>query len=376
MRRKILHVVGGMTRGGVETWLMHVLRSIDRGKFDFHFLVHTAKECAYDKEIYRLGAKIHRSTSVHNPVKYAREFKNLMRGHGPFDVVHSHVFLYSGFLMRLAQEASVPIRISHSHTAPKQKRSSIARRGYERLMRRWLLEYSTARLGVSAGAAEALFGKNAGKPLTVLPYGLDFRPFMDSNGGDDVRTRFGIPSTRKVIGHVGRFVPVKNHAFIAEVFERVIQSEVDAHLLLIGDGDLLGDVQADIESRRLSDRCTFAGLQSDVAPFLSAMDVFVFPSFHEGTPLSILEAEAAGIPIVVSPAVPSEMDVVPDLVRRIPLEEGAAAWTAAVIERLENRRVRTGAEARLLERSRFGMPACIETLSRMYLGEKMGDLAA
>src|SRR5205085_9615984 len=132
---------------------MHVLRAIDRARFEFHFLVHTKAEGAYDNEIRSLGAHIHYCNGARNPFQYRRRFKTISERYGPFDVVHSHVYLYSGFIMRLAAEAGVPVRIAQSHTAPK-KASNIARVGYERLMKSWLLRYSTDRIGISQASAD------------------------------------------------------------------------------------------------------------------------------------------------------------------------------------------------------------------------------
>jgi glycosyltransferase involved in cell wall biosynthesis len=367
MQRKILHIIGAMDRAGAETWLLHVLRAIDRSRFEFHFLVHTNKQAAYDDEIRSLGAHIHHCGDVRNPVKYGRQFKSILRQYGPFEVVHSHVYLYSGYVMRLAAEAGVPIRIAHSHTAPKQKRSNLARLSYDRLMRSWIRRYSTERIGVSRAAADGLFGNQpAGTGVTVLHYGLDFTPFFDRVDIEQVKSQFGIPPNRKVIGHVGRFAPVKNHSFLVDVFERVVASGTDAHLLLVGDGPLLPSIRANVETRGLSNRCTFAGLQSAVSPLLSAMNVFVFPSLHEGLPLSILEAQAAGVPVIASIATPEEIDAIPNLIERMSLEEGAEAWAAAVKNKLKNGNVKRGDEALILQKSSFALPVCVERLSRIY----------
>jgi glycosyltransferase involved in cell wall biosynthesis len=366
---KILQVIGAMDRAGAETWLVHVLRAIDRSQFEFHFLVHTDKEAAYDDEIRSLGAHIHHRGGSRNPISYGRQFKSVLRQYGPFDVVHSHVYLFSGYIMRLAAEAGVPIRIAHSHTAPKDRPSNIVRRNYEQLMRRWIRRYSTERIGVSRAAVDGLFGNQAaGTGATVLHYGLDFAPFLDRVDTKEVKTRFGIPENRKVIGHVGRFAPVKNHSFLVDVFERVVANRMDAHLLLVGDGALLPAIQADVEARGLSNRCTFAGLQSAVFPLLSAMNVFVFPSFHEGLPLTVLEAQAAGVPILASRATPEEIDAIPNLIERRSLEEGPAAWASAVMDKLKNGNIKRGDEALVLQKSSFALPVCVEKLSRIYTG--------
>ena len=100
---RVLHVLGGMNRGGVETWLMHVLRHIDRNRFRMDFLVHTVNPCAYDDEIHSLGSEIIPCLHPSRPWTYVRNFKRILREHGPYDVVHSHVHHFSGHILRLAR---------------------------------------------------------------------------------------------------------------------------------------------------------------------------------------------------------------------------------------------------------------------------------
>ena len=107
-RRKILHIVGCMSRGGVETWLMHILRNIDRNRFELHFFVNSETECAYDKEILSLGGQIHYGGHPGNLPQYAREFASVVRSHGPFDVVHSHVSGLVDSLRGLADKLASP----------------------------------------------------------------------------------------------------------------------------------------------------------------------------------------------------------------------------------------------------------------------------
>src|SRR5208337_3468794 len=129
---RILQVVGGMERAGVETWLMHVLRQIDRDRFRMDFLVHTDHPCAYDEEIHSLGSKIIPCLRPSRPWTYARNFTRILREHGPYDVVHSHVHHFSGYVVRLAHRAGIPLRISHSHndTTNLEARSGMIRHAY------------------------------------------------------------------------------------------------------------------------------------------------------------------------------------------------------------------------------------------------------
>ncbi len=157
---RILHVVSGMNRGGIETWLMHILRHIDRDHFQIDFLVHTTQPCAYDNEIRALGSKIIPCLHPSQPWLYAHNFKRILREYGSYDIVHSHVHHFSGYVLRLAQQAGVPTRIAHSHndTSSLQAKAGLYRQLYLALMKRYIARYATAGLGASHKAVVALFG--------------------------------------------------------------------------------------------------------------------------------------------------------------------------------------------------------------------------
>jgi glycosyltransferase involved in cell wall biosynthesis len=370
MRRKILHVVGAMNRGGVECWLMNLLRNLDRSEFETHFLVHTKSMSAFDREIITLGGQIHYGANPRNPFGYAKHFRQLVRRMGGFDVVHSHVYLFSGLVMRLARQFGVSIRVAHSHTSRNATVGwNLPRKHYEKLMRQWILRYSTHRIGISEEAGKALFGDGSPDAFRVMHYGLDFAPFYEPLHSADAKQRLGIALDRKVIGHVGRFAPVKNHAFTIEIFERMLADGVNAHLLLVGDGPLFPPIRAQIASRGLSDRCTLAGSQSNVVPYISAMDVFVLPSYWEGLGIVALESQAVGVPVVASTGVPSDVDVIPELVEHVPLSAGVEGWTSSLERRLNQPINRRGDEAVVLGRSKFGLKLCLEAVRGIYIGD-------
>jgi len=371
---RILQVVGGMNRGGVETWLMHVLRHIDRKKFQMDFLVHTTHPCAYDDEIRALGSKVIPCLYPRQPWIYARNFKRILRDYGPYDVVHSHVHHYSGYILRLAHKAGVPIRIAHSHndTSSLQAKARFSRRMYLALTKRWIYRNATRGLACSQLAAIALFG-NAWRidpRWKILYYGVDFNLFKLRIDKSAVRAEFGIPDDAFVIGQVGRFAEQKNHCFLIDIAVEIARREPKMCLLLVGDGPLRPIIEHKAAKMGLTERVVFAGLRSDVPSLmLGAMDVFLLPSLYEGLPVVGIEAQAAGLPFILSDVITKEVDVVKPLVRRLSLEQPASAWAEAILAARDSPQAITQSDAlAIIEQRPFNIQRSIKELENIYSG--------
>ncbi|MGI8856819.1 MAG: glycosyltransferase [Thermomicrobiales bacterium] len=333
---RILHVLGMMERGGAETWLMHLLRMIDRDRYRMDFVVHLAAPQDYDDEIRALGSALIVCPHTRQPLRYAREFTRILREHGPYDVVHSHVHHYSGLVLRLAKRAGVPVRIAHSHldASAFETQASPQRRAYLKLMRHWLDRSATDGLAASRQAAADLFGPGweADARYRTLFCGVDLSLFGAPVCRDTVRAEFHIPQGAFVIGHVGRFTEQKNHAFLLDVAAEVVRRDANARFLLVGEGELCPAMMERAAALGLGTHLIFAGSRADVPRLMrGAMDAFLFPSRYEGLGLVLVEAQAAGLPCVVADVVPCEADIVPPLVHRLSLQQSAGAWADALL---------------------------------------------
>jgi glycosyltransferase involved in cell wall biosynthesis len=356
---RILHVVGGMVRAGIETWLMHVLRHIDRDRFQMDFLVHTTQPCAYDDEIRILGSKIIPCLHPSQPCLYARNLKQILREHGPYDIVHSHVHHFSGYVLRLVKRAGVPVRIAHSHmdTSSVEARARLYRRLYLTLTKWWIVRYATVGLGCSRNAVANLFGPawETDSRWRVLYYGIDLAPFRNFINSAAVRAELGIPLDAYVVGHVGRFEEQKNHMFLLDIAAEIAMHEPKMHLLLVGEGSLRPTIEQKVARAGLAERVTFAGARPSVPRLmLGAMDVFLFPSLHEGLGLVLIEAQAARLSCIFSDVVPEEVDVVKPLLHRMSLLQPASVWAEAVMAAKHDTMTITQLEAlATLEKSPF-----------------------
>jgi len=370
---RILHVVGGMVRDGVETWLMHVLRHIDREHFRMDFLVHTTQPCAYDDEIRALGSQIIPCLHPSQPWLYARNFRRVVREHGPYDIVHSHVLHYSGYILRLAQQAGVPVRIAHSHsdTSRLQAQAGLLRHGYLTLMKRWIARHATVGLAVSRQAAAGLFGPawESHPRWQILHYGIDLAPFQGHIDPVAVRAELDVPAEAFVIGHVGRFVEVKNHAFLVDIAAEVAKREPRMCLLLVGDGPLRPTIKQKVAQVGLADQVVFIGSRPDVPRLmLGAMDVLLLPSHYEGLGLVLIEAQTAGLPCVFSDVVPEEAGVVKPLMRRLSLSQPASVWAEVILAVRDAAPAITQQEAlAVIEKSSFNIQTSVKSLAEVYL---------
>lgn len=361
-----------MNRAGVETWLMHVLRHIGRGRFQMDFLVHTSRPSAYDDEIRMLGACIIPCLSPSQPWAYARNFQQILREHGPYDVVHSHVHHYSGYVLRLAHKVGVPIRIAHSHsdTSALQATAGLARRMYLAMMSQWIQNHATVSLAASRKAATALFDANrkTSSQWQLLYYGVDLTSFQNSVESAAIRAELGLPADAFVVGHVGRFIDVKNHEFLVQIAVEIAKCEPRMRLLLVGDGPLRPALEKRVAVAGLADHVVFAGLRSDVHRLmLGAMDVFVLPSLYEGLPLVLIEAQASGLPCIFSDVITEEADIVKPLVQRLSLSQPASMWAEAVLFTRAARASITRTEAlAIMEQSPFGIQRSSQALEAHY----------
>ncbi len=336
-RLNILHVLGGMDRGGAETWLMHVLRAMDRSAFRMDFAVHTETARAYDDEIRSLGSRIIPCLNPHQPRSYARRLRTILEQYGPYDVVHSHVHHFTGLVLKVACGAGVPVRIAHSHndTRVAERGKGILRSGYLLLMEQWIRQYATRGFAASALAASSLFGERwrMDPRWRILYCGIDLEAFRSAAAVPGIRAELGLPEEGLVVGHVGRFSRQKNHAFILEVAVEVAKRQPAVRFLFVGDGPLRSQIEREANARGLGAHAIFTGERTDVPRLMrGAMDVLLFPSLFEGLPLVLLESQAAGLSAVISDVVTPEAEVVGTLIRRVSLAESARTWADVVLE--------------------------------------------
>ena len=323
---RILHVVTHMNRGGLETMLMNYYRQIDRNKIQFDFLVHRYYRADYDDEIESLGGIIYR-LPVLNPLdsKYKSALSSFFDEHPEYQIIHVHQDCMSSVILKEAEKHHVKVRIAHSHNSNQDKNWKYPIKLY---YKNSISRYATDLFACNEGAGEWMFN---GAPFTIVKNAVNTEKYrLDILTRKKVREELGVQDNQLVIGHVGRFNEVKNHRFLVEVFKEVLKQK-DAILLLVGKGDLEEEIKKTVEASGIKDRVIFAGLRNDVDSLLQAMDVFVFPSLYEGLPMSLVEAQASGLPCVISDQVSPECMITKNTVM-MSLKQSPAEWADQVLQ--------------------------------------------
>lgn len=306
---RVLHVFGALNPGGVETLVLNVYRCIDRTQIQFDFALTQGVKSLFDDEVIELGGR---------PFYFDQErsmmanLSEILERYGPFQAVHSHVYFYSGAILQNAARHGIPIRIAHAHNTSFGQVYTFKRKAYEWLMRRMILHYSTILLGCSTDACDFVFGPGSMKDprCNILYNGFDVKAFrFNEDDRSRIREQYNL-ANRYVVGHVGRFEDQKNHMQLVEQFAALHLIQPDTSLLLIGRGSLMEKVRNKCEQLGIADCVIFAGAQKNPAPFLSAMDVFLFPSLYEGLGSALIEAQANGLHVITSKnVVPKDIDI-------------------------------------------------------------------
>ena len=329
---RILHIVTYMGLGGLETMIMNYYRKIDREKIQFDFLVHRNEEAHYDKEIESLGGKIFHLPRL-NP--FSKSYKNALKkffiNHPEYKIIHVHQDCLSGVILKVAKKCGVPVRIAHSHSSNQDKNLKYPIKLY---FKRFIPKYSTHLLSCGKKAGEWMF---SGAKFDILNNAIEGEKYTFSKEKrKQVRTELNIPDDKFVVGHVGRFSEPKNHSYLIKIFAEILKT-TDASLLLVGDGELRPNIEAQAKQLGIYDKILFLGRRTDVFDIMQAMDVFVFPSIYEGLGIVAIEAQASGLPCVISNNIPPEA-ILTDLVWQLPLNAPIELWTQKINElKISNR---------------------------------------
>lgn len=334
-------LVFGMTSnpGGVETFIMNILRSLDRTQFELDFLT-DCENIAFSDEIKSLGCSIYSIPKRgKHPIKYTKEIKSFFyQNKDYYDVIWVNLCnLINIDTLRLAKENGIQKRIIHCHNA--QYDGNFLKRIMHGWHRRSLVNYATDYWSCSDMASHWFFGAAlmASEHYRVITNAVDTSHFaFDTSVRMRIRDELHL-SGKKVIGHVGRFEKQKNHKLLLEIFRAYNQKHPDTVLILLGTGSLEERIQQYCKDTGLLSAVRFVGVTSDAADYYQAMDAFVFPSLYEGLSIALIEAQANGLPCIVSSGNTREA-IINSNVAVVSIDSDLNTWISE-IEQLVGKRV-------------------------------------
>ncbi|MCD7809855.1 MAG: glycosyltransferase family 1 protein [Erysipelotrichaceae bacterium] len=360
---RVLHVVTYMGRGGLETMLMNYYRHIDRDKIQFDFLVHRDFEADYDSEILSLGGKIYHLPKL-NPLSlnYRKQLDSFFKQHKEYKIVHVHQDCLSAIVLKVAKKAEISVRIAHSHSSSQDKNVKYL---IKLFYRQFIPKYATDLFACGREAGDWMFKE---KNYHVVRNAISSKDYIyKSNIRMKIREDLNLKNDF-TIGLVGRFSYPKNHDFLLDIFNELVNINPNSKLLLVGDGDLRLQIEEKINKLTLKDKVILTGVRTDISDLLQAMDVFVMPSLYEGLPLSIIEAQASGLPCFISDKVPIECKKT-DLVTQISLSESPEYWAKQILHTKDIERRNTYEE---IVESGFDIEENAKLLQEFYI-RKVGD---
>ncbi len=329
---RILNLFTIMDFGGAETMVMNYYRNIDRTKVQFDFMVHRAERGTYDDEIESLGGKIFRMPPIRpwSSSSYRKAVREFYHTHSEYRIIHSHMSELGYYDFVEAEKAGIPVRICHAHNRPHGIDIKSPIRWY---YKKRMMSHITHMFTCGEEAGEWLFGNKNKDGFIMLNNAIDAASFQfNSKKREVVRNQLCLDKHQLVVGHIGRFNIQKNHRFVLEIFLSLLNKQPDAVLLLIGDdnSDLGKEIHHKAKTLGINEQVRFLGLRSDIPDLLQAMDVFLFPSLFEGLSLASVEAQASGLPVLISDYVPIECKIT-DLVKVVSLKESAETWAEVLL---------------------------------------------
>ena len=334
--KKIL--VFGMTEiaGGMESFIMNYYRNIDKTLFHFDFLCNTYNSIAYEEELLNYGSKIFKFTARNNNyLKYEKELNSFFKKYAKeYDCIWVNVCSLANIdYLKLAKKYGIKKRIIHSHNS--QNMDSFMRGILHRINRFFVEKYATDFFACSKEAAVWFYKKTLIDKVKIIKNAIEPNKYIFNNKNrKEIRKAFNLENNF-VIGNVGRLHFQKNQKFIIDIFKEFLKKYNNAKLVLIGEGEDETRLKQKAALLGIEDKCLFVGAQNNVEQWLSALDIFLFPSLFEGVGIALLEAQANGIPILASSNIPHEVKINDNFIF-YSLKENSEIWAEKLFYIKEN----------------------------------------
>lgn len=325
---RVAQIMGKLWAGGVEMVVFNYYRAIDKRKVQFDFYYDADSTAEPPQELIDNGAKFIKIPPYQHLLQYLKTLKKHFKKND-YKIVHSHINTLSVFPLYMAWRCGIPVRIAHNHSVPQGE--NFRRTSLKYVLRIFSRVFSTDYFACSDKAGRWLFGdKNFDKrKVMIIRNATDFTRFNPTEEVlNSLRKKLGLEG-KFVIGHVGRFTYAKNHKFLIKIFKQIVEKRGDAVLMLVGDGELNEQIHNWVNEENLKENVVFVGQVSDPEQYYKLADVMVIPSVFEGLSLTTIESQIAGVPVIVSSAIPEEAVISNGCVR---LDINSDKWVEIIMD--------------------------------------------
>ncbi len=344
-------------QNGVYRYIFNHMQYMDLEKYRFSFLTKNPQDLCRTWEFKKYGFPVHGLCNVErdNPDGLRDEVKRILRE--GYDAVHLHTSFWRGFLIeQVAMEMKVPRVIVHSHSTGIDEEDDGERMDrlimHNAFKEKFSFEYATDVCACSRLAGDWLYGRRIPRDkIRILPNAIDtkrygYDPQARRRGRREMRLE-----NRVIVGNIGRYCYQKNQKFLLSAFARAYSQNPALFLVMMGQGKLMAELKESADRLGIGGQALFLGWQEHIEEYLQVMDVFCLPSQFEGLAISAVEAQAAGLPCLLSDTITREIAVT-DSVCFLPLREAAwaeklAACTPCELrDSAENQLIKNGYEIR------------------------------
>ncbi len=336
---RVLHVLDSMGMGGIQSFIMNLYRSIDTNEIQFDFLLHRLFYNVTEADIKKLGGNIYMVPTRREGMRENKKaLESFFEHHKEYDAIHFHISSLTYIEpLKVAAKEGIPVRIVHSHSSQAPKNNRLHRILHE-INKRRIQKYATHFYACSDSAAQWFYG---GTKLfnrsVIIKNGIHLNKYSyDKEIRNAYRKAFKVED-KTIIGHVGRFHYPKNHEFMIEIFNAYAKIDNKAVLMLAGDGENKPNIEQKVHEYGLSDRIVFLGNRNDVSNLLQMFDLFLLPSRYEGFPVTLVEAQAASLPCVVSASVTHTVNITGKM-RFCKLNDSLEIWAQSIQDLLNTNR--------------------------------------
>ena len=349
---RVLHVLARTPVGGVGSFLINTQNTISSDYIFDYLIIEDVENSEFISFVKSKGSKVfllNEKLSLLNYINIRNKLKKIIKN-ANYHIVHLHSPNIATLVLPICKKYNISIRILHSHSTKYSDNIIKSIRNY--LLELPMFNYATHLIACSEVAGKFLFKDRKYK---IIYNGIDTNRFS-YNVENNKHSKY-------IIGHVGNFVPVKNHEFLIKIFKNLNDINNKYELWLFGDGKEKSKIEILVKKLKLENKIKFYGRVSNIQDYYNKIDVLLLPSLYEGFPVAAMEAQAQGLPIIASINVTSEIDFYGDDVFLNIEEKDVTSWVDAIINtNIKNKKDK----ADKFKKSKFNIEQTTNDLEQFY----------